>query len=293
MIMMSEKNTNPLVIPIVKWVGGKRQLLKEIRANLPKEPYKRVIEPFFGGGAVSFSLQKTPLIINDLNEDLIGLYRSVKNQPTELIEALKKHKENLQADSGGGEEYFYEVRAIDRDKTKWNTTPELEKAARLVFLNKTCYNGLFRVNSAGEFNSPYGHYKNPDIVQETKIKAVSAFLNKPGVEILSGDYREALKKARKGDLVYLDPPYDPVSDSASFTGYTAGGFGKDEQEALYEACVALDAKGVSFLLSNSATDYIRDKYKDFNVVSVMANRAVNSVAARRGAVEEVLVKNYE
>ncbi len=275
---------NKLVTPFVKWVGGKRQLINEIHKQLPKN-FSRYYEPFVGGGALLFYLQPQKAVINDSNAELINLYEVIKKAPDELIEDLKKHKNE--------EEYFYKIRSLDRDKDFYRELNNVQKASRIIYLNKTCYNGLFRVNSAGEFNAPFGRYKNPNIVNEVTIKAVSAYFVKNDIRILNKDYKKALANIRKGAFVYFDPPYDPISDSASFTGYTKGGFDRDEQERLKSVCDWLDRKGVKFLLSNSATDFILNLYTDYSVEIVYATRAVNSKADKRGKIAEVLVRNYE
>lgn len=208
MAAVKQRKTELFVQPLVKWVGGKRQLMDEISTYAPTS-YKRLIEPFFGGGAVSFHFQTTPLIINDLNEELISFYETVRDDPENLIAALADHKKQLLAPANGGADYFYQVRSWDRDPVKWQSMTKTEIAARLMFLNKTCYNGLFRVNNAGEFNAPYGGYKNPDINPEGKIRAVSKFLNKTGVRVTQGDYKNALRTVKAGDFVYLDPPLRP------------------------------------------------------------------------------------
>jgi len=217
---------NPLVSPVLKWVGGKRQLLDDI---IPKIPlYSTYYEPFVGGAAVLFSLQPKKAIINDLNPELINVYNIIKNDPEVLIAKLKIHKQK------NSEDYFYEVRAMDRDNGIFSEMSPVERASRVIYLNKTCYNGLFRVNSAGEFNSPWGRYKNPNITNETTIHAIHKYLNKADIQILCGDYATALSGIRRGSFVYLDPPYMPISSSSSFTGYTATGFGEEEQIALKE-----------------------------------------------------------
>jgi len=277
---------NPLVAPVLKWAGGKRQLLKEIRKHIP-DKFSTYYEPFLGGGAVLFELQPNRAVVNDINEELMNVYLVIKDHVEELIEELKKH------DKENSREYYYEIRSLDRDKDKYNQLSNIQRASRIIYLNKTCYNGLFRVNSQGQFNVPYGRYKNPDIVNEVTLRAVSNYFNKANITFKCGDFEEAVKGAREGSFVYLDPPYDPVSDTSSFTGYDINGFDKEEQIRLKNLCDKLNKKGVKFLLSNSATDFILDLYKDYNITIVQANRAINSKANKRGKVDEVLVKNYE
>lgn len=274
---------NKLVAPVVKWVGGKRQLLDEITPLLPKR-IPSYCEPFLGGGAVLFSVQPTKAIVNDLNEDLITVYEVIRDDIEALIESLKRHENTS--------EYFYAIRDVDRDREAYRSLSNVEKASRLIYLNKTCFNGLFRVNSSGEFNSPFGHYKNPNIVNEPVLRAVNKYLNSGSVTFYSEDFAETLKRVGKGCFVYLDPPYDPVSDTASFTGYNKGGFDRNEQARLKQCCDELTQRGVKFMLSNSATDFIKDLYRDYHITIVRAKRAINSDASKRGTIEEVLITNY-
>lgn len=275
----------PVVSPILKWVGGKRQLLDVIVPLIPE--YTTYYEPFVGGGAVLFHTQPKKAVINDSNEELINIYRVIREQPEELIALLENHREQ------NTQEYFYEVRSLDRDKERYSELTPLERAARIIYLNKTCYNGLFRVNRAGEFNSPWGRYKNPNITNEATIRAMSRYLVRAKVTVLCGDYREALKGIRKGSFVYLDPPYMPLSMSSSFTGYTAAGFGPQEQIELKRQCDLLDKRGIKFLLSNSCCDFIEDLYRDYLIERVPAKRAINAKGDKRGVIDEVLVRNYE
>ena len=229
--------TDGAVTPILKWVGGKRQLLDTIVPLIPE--YTTYYEPFVGGGAVLFHLQPVKAVINDSNAELINIYKVIKSQPEELIACLERHKEN------NCQEYFYEIRSLDRDREQYSRMTPVEQAARIIYLNKTCYNGLFRVNRAGEFNSPWGRYKNPNITNETTIRSMSGYLNKANVTIRCGDYRDSLKGLRKGSFVYLDPPYMPLSTSSSFTGYTAAGFGEQQQRELKKQCDMLSKKSIS------------------------------------------------
>lgn len=275
---------NPLVSPAVKWVGGKRQLLQDILKHIP-DRYSTYYEPFVGGGAVLFHLQPEKIVINDINEELMSVYNVICNNVEELIEDLKKHKNES--------DYFYKIRELDRDREKYAQLNNIGRASRIIYLNKTCYNGLFRVNRQGEFNTPFGRYKNPNIVNEATLRAVNNYFNKAKVTLKCGDFEEAVKGIRKGSFVYFDPPYDPVSDSANFTGYDKGGFDKDEQIRLKKLCDKLNNRGVKFLLSNSSTEFILDLYKDYNITIVKAKRSINSKGDGRGDVNEVLVKNYE
>lgn len=272
---------NILISPILKWVGGKRQLLSEIIPLINKN-CSTYVEPFVGGGAVFFELQPKKAIINDFNGELINVYRTVRDYPEELINALETHAKN------NSEDYFYSVRAIDR-APDYAQLSSVERAARIIYLNKTCYNGLYRVNLAGQFNSPYGKYKSPNIVNSPTIRAMSKYLKEKDITILQGDYREALKGLRKGAFVYLDPPYMPISSSASFTGYTENGFNYEQQVALKKECDKLRAKGIAFLQSNSDCPEIRELYNSYDVRTVRAKRNINSVATKRGEINEVLI----
>lgn len=274
---------NRLVIPVVKWVGGKRQLLDEITPLLPRR-ITSYCEPFLGGGAVLFSIQPSKAIINDINEDLMLVYEVIRDDVEGLIKSLKQYENTS--------EYFYRIRDIDRDKEFYHSMSKVERASRLIYLNKTCFNGLFRVNSSGEFNSPFGHYKNPNIVNEPVLRAVNKYFNANKIQIYNEDFETTLKRVNKGGFVYLDPPYDPVSDTANFTGYNKGGFNRKEQERLKKCCDELTQRGVNFMLSNSATAFIRELYRNYDITIVKAKRAINSNASKRGAVEEVLIRNY-
>ncbi len=276
---------NKLVTPFLKWVGGKRQLMPSIVELLPKNiKVLNYVEPFIGGGAVLFHLQPQNAVINDFNEELINVYDVVKNNLNELISDLKKHKNDP--------EYFYEIRGLDRSNDFENLTP-VERASRIIYLNKTCFNGLYRVNNAGEFNSPFGRYKNPNIVNEPTLKAVNKYLNNNNVIIRNDDYATVLEELDERTFVYLDPPYHPISESSNFTGYVQGGWNIFDQVRLRDACDKLTEKGIKFLLSNSSAPQIQDLYENYRVTTVKANRAINSNGADRGEVNEVLIRNYE
>jgi DNA adenine methylase len=275
---------NRLVAPVVKWVGGKRQLLDDLTPLFPKR-VASYCEPFLGGGAVLFKLQPNIAYVNDINSELIQMYEVIRDNVDELIIALGEHPNEA--------DHFYSVRDWDRDKEQYRRLTKVQRAARIIYLNKTCYNGLFRVNNAGEFNTPYGHYKNPNIVNAPTLKAVSAYFQKAQVAFSSVDYAQVLANVAKGTFVYLDPPYDPVSDTANFTGYAKGGFDRSEQIRLRQCCDELNRRGIKFMLSNSATDFIKEQFAAYNITIVKAKRAINSNAAKRGQVDEVVVRNYE
>ena len=271
-----------LIQPFLKWAGGKRQLLKEIEKYIPTK-FSTYYEPFLGGGAVLFNLQHKKAIVNDSNQELINAYKVIRDNVDELIKDLKKHENTA--------EYFYFLREKDRT-SEYSNLSNVERASRLIYLNKTCYNGLFRVNSQGEFNTPYGNYKNPNIVNEYVLRSVSNYLNKNDIKFLEGDFEDALKNIRKGAFVYFDPPYMPISDSSSFTGYTLDGFTMDDQIRLKVLCDKLDERGIKFLLSNSTAPIILDLYKDYKIEFVNAKRAINSIGKKRGEIKEVLIMNY-
>ena len=259
--------------------------MPHIHAALPAETPRRFYEPFIGGGAVLFSLEPARARVNDLNGELINLYEVVRDGVDELIAELAGYPNET--------EFFYALRAADRDAQRFAALSPVERAARTLYLNRTCYNGLYRVNAAGQFNAPFGRYKNPTICDEGTLRAVHRYFADNDVAFSQGDFAAAVAEAREGDFVYFDPPYDPVNVTSSFTGYQKGGFDRTEQERLKEVCDDLDRRGVKFLLSNSATDFIRELYADYEVGIVGATRAINSVGSRRGKVDEVLVRNYE
>ena len=269
---------------MLKWVGGKRQLLDALAPLLPGM-ITTYCEPFVGGGALLFDLQPKTAYVNDINNELIRVYEVIKNDVEALVIALRDFRNEA--------DYFYRVRDWDRDKAKYAALPDLQKAARTLYLNKTCYNGLFRVNNAGEFNSPFGNYRNPNIVNAPTLRAISSYLNEATVHLTSIDYAEVLKTLPKGCFVYIDPPYDPVSDTSSFTGYSRGGFTRDDQIRLRENCDELHKRGHKFMLSNSATNFIKEQYAAYHITIVQAKRAINSDGAKRGEVDEVVVRNYE
>lgn len=279
---------NRLVRPFLKWAGGKRQLVPEILQYVPKK-YGTYYEPFIGGGAVLFTLQPSKAVINDSNPELTNCYEVIRDSVEDLIDKLKQHK------LANCEDYYYKIRSIDRLEA-YKTYSKVEKAARILYLNKTCFNGLFRVNSQGQFNVPFGRYENPSILDEAVLRGVSKYLKQKKIEIVNKDFAEATKTARKGDFIYFDPPYDPVSSTASFTGYDINGFDKQEQERLKEVIDNLGNRGCKVLLSNSCTDFIVDLYREvelYKIEIVSATRAINSNALKRGQVDEVLIRNYD
>jgi DNA adenine methylase len=279
---MGKTHTDQPVQPFLKWAGGKRQLVPELLKYLPDHD-GRYYEPFIGGGALLLTLRPQKATISDSNAELINCYRVVRDALDDLIEDLRQHRNEAA--------HFYQIRSWDRQADFALKTP-VQKASRIIFLNKTCYNGLFRVNSQGQFNAPFGRYQNPKILDEAVLNAVSDYLNGGEIDILNADFAETVTTASQGDFVYFDPPYDPVSDTASFTGYDMNGFNQDEQERLKSVVDELTAKGCKVLLSNAYTEFIRDLYKDYNHVRVTATRAINSNAKKRGKINEILIMNY-
>lgn len=267
--------------PIVKWVGGKRQLMFELIKNMPKS-YNRYFEPFIGGGALFFELQPEQAYISDMNEELINLYSIVRDNVYELIEDLSKHEVS--------KEYFLELRNIDRTE-KYTELSNVERASRFIYLNRTCFNGMYRVNSQGQFNVPFGHYKNPRIIDENNLLNCSELLKK--TEIKCADFSEILTKVKKGDFVYFDPPYVPLNETSSFTSYTKDGFDIDMQFKLRDVCDELDSMGVKFMLSNSDTKLVNELYENYEIKKVFASRQINANADGRGKITEVLVRNYD
>jgi DNA adenine methylase len=280
--MQNSNDLNEGLKPFLQWAGGKRQLLHEIRKYIPNN-INTYYEPFIGAGAVLFDLKPTVAVINDFNTELIDCYDVIKNSVYELIEDLKKHINT--------KEYYYNIRNIDRTAEYQNFT-KVEKASRLIYLNKTCFNALYRVNSKGYYNTPFADRKNPLILEEKTLLAINTYFSNNNIVILNGEFSEAIKDAKAGDFVYLDPPYDPVSDSSSFTSYSTSKFGKEKQIELCNTFKELHERGCKLMLSNSYTDFILDLYKDFNILTVEALRTINSNGDKRGKVNEVLVLNY-
>ena len=266
--------------PIVKWVGGKRQLMFELLKNMP-ENYNRYFEPFIGGGALFFELQPQNGYISDMNGELINLYTVVRDDVYNLIDDLNKHKVS--------KEYFLKIRNLDRTE-KYNKLSDIQKASRFIYLNRTCFNGMYRVNSQGQFNVPFGNYKNPRIVNAENLINCSKLLK--NTEIYCADFSEILNKVQKGDFVYFDPPYVPLNGTSSFTSYTKDGFDLDMQFKLRDVCDELDSMGVMFMLSNSDTKLVNELYSNYEIKKVSASRAINANPNGRGKITEVLVRNY-
>lgn len=289
-----------MVKPVLKWAGGKRQLLDELYARFPAE-FNNYHEPMFGGGALFFDLEPDDGTINDTNPRLITFYEQVRDRPEELIDLLKSFadpesetdpsREFADTNRKGKEvkNYYYQQRELFNRRPNDEAFDEVEEAALLLYLNRTCYNGLYRENQSGEFNVPIGRYSNPDWVREDEIRAASTVLE--DTKIFNRDFKYIPKYTERGDLVYFDPPYEPMSPTAYFTDYSAEGFGKEDQKRLLELAQELDEKGVRVILSNSGVMF--EMYDDagFHVETEGATRVINSDADNRGEVDEIIATN--
>lgn len=287
--MINLKEFTSIAKPFVKWAGGKSGLIASLIPFIPKN-FNSYFEPFVGGGAIFFYLKNQKILnskkiyINDKNSQLINAYKQIKINPHEILEELeilnKKHSE----------ETFYRIRNLDRNSDFYSLS-EVFKAARFIYLNKTCYNGLCRYNSKGHFNTPMGNYKNPKIYDKELIFSVHKALK--NVLITNNDFESALLKVKKGDFIYFDPPYFPLNKTSSFVNYTDNFLAK-EQIRLYELFKILDFEGVKVLQSNSNTQFIRELYKDFEIIEINSKRAINCKGDRRGKITELIIKgNYE
>lgn len=264
--------------PFLKWAGGKSKLISQYEEFFPKA-FTNYYEPFLGGGAVFFYLKQTrpefKAVLTDINADLINTYILVRDRVEELIDRLKEHQRNHNKD------YYYDLRSF-------HNLTGLEAAARFIYLNKTCFNGLYRVNPKGEFNVPVGRYKDPKICNPDLLYAVSESLQ--NVEIAERSFDTVLDYAKSSeDFVYFDPPYYPLSNTSEFTGYTRNSFGKEDQIRLKEVFAKLADRGVKVMLSNSDCEFIRELYEDFNIEKILAARYINCKAKKRGIISEVLV----
>lgn len=264
--------------PFLKWAGGKSQLLAQYARYFPNVLKGTYHEPFLGGGAVYFCLRPPKAVLSDLNSELIRCYRVIKDRPEELISDLLQHENTP--------DYYYHLRSLDPAAMS-----DVERASRTIYLNKTCYNGLYRVNRTGQFNVPFGRYLNPRFCEPENIRAVSRQLQ--SAELLVASFERVLQRAKKGDFIYFDPPYHPLSPTSNFTAYTKGAFGVEDQRKLAKVFEALDSRGCLVMLSNSATPLVSRFYKRYAKVRVSASRAINSVASRRGRVSELLILNYQ
>lgn len=277
---------NMCMSPVVKWAGGKRQILEKLKANLP-EKFNNYFEPFIGGGALLFELAPKNATINDVNQELIAIYTCLKDDELYrlMLEELDKHEKYH------SEEYYYQVRELDRDP-RFELEPLWKRAARAIYLNKSCFNGLYRVNAKGYFNVPSAKKKHVVTYSKANMEEIHEYFKDDNVTILSGDFVEATRNAHEGDFVYFDPPYDSWEDKESFTAYSKFDFNKDDQRRLADCFKDLTNRGVKCMLSNHNTAYINELYNGFNIQIIKAKRMINANAAGRGAVEEVIITNY-
>ena len=271
--------------PFVKWVGGKRQLIEKLKNFIP-ENYNNYYEPFIGGGALFFELSPKRAVINDYNYELINVYNWIKDEKKDVDLCKELNKQEAKH----SEEYYFEIRNKDRDKIRFNKIMDYKRAARTIYLNKACFNGLYRVNSRNEFNVPFNKKEKVNTYDGQNLGIIHSYLNFNDITIKNGDFEDAVKGAQKGDLIYFDPPYD--SDTATFTSYTDNGFGKDEQVRLANLYKELSKRGCYVILSNHNTKLINDLYKEFNINVVEAKRNISANGKKRGNVEEVIITNF-
>ena len=270
--------------PFTKWTGGKRQLLPVIKSLMP-DNYNGYFEPFIGGGAFFFDLAPEKAVINDFNSELINCYLQIKERPLDLIALLTEHQKNNSKD------YFLDLRSADRDG-RIDSMTVVERAARIMYLLRVDFNGLYRVNAKNQFNAPYGNYKNPKIVNSELILAISDYLNSADIVITTGDFEKAVESVEAGDFVYFDPPSIPLSETSAFTSYTHEGFSYDDQVRLRDCFKRLDEKGAYVMLSNSSSPLVEELYKDFIVHKVDVTRTNGAKASSRGKISEIIVTNY-
>ena len=271
--------------PFVKWAGGKRQIIDKLKMYTPDE-FDTYYEPFVGGGALLFELSPKKAVINDYNEELMNVFRCIKDETkfNKMCNELNRHEANH------SEEYYYEIRNKDRDKTKFKRMPDYKRSARTIYLNKACFNGLYRVNSKNEFNVPFNRKSKVNTYDGQNLGIIHSYLNFNDVKILNIDFEESVKDAKKGDFIYFDPPYD--SETSTFNSYTENGFGKEEQIRLAKVYKELADKGCYVMLSNHNTTLVKELYKDFNIHVIEAKRNINANGKKRGKVEEVIITNY-
>ena len=271
--------------PFVKWAGGKRSIIHELIQLSPKI-FDTYYEPFVGGGALLFELSPRKAIINDYNKELMNVYSCIKDEEKLVLmcNELNKHETNH------SETYYYKIRDLDKDKKKFNKIPDYKRAARTIYLNKACFNGLYRVNSNNEFNVPSGKRSKVNTHSEN-LGIIHCFLNMNDIQLLSTDFVDAVKTAKQGDFIYFDPPYD--SDTSTFNSYTENGFGKEDQIRLAELFKELDLRGCYVMLSNYNTSLIRELYQGYHFHYVEAQRNIGANAKDRGIVEEVIITNYD
>jgi DNA adenine methylase len=270
--------SDPVAGPVIKWVGGKTKLLPELLERMPAK-YGKYYEPFAGGAALFFRVAPDRAVLADSNADLIGLYKTIAHDVSAVVKRLEYHRDHHD------ETHYYDVRSRWNDReTAWATA---DRAATFIYLNKTCFNGLWRVNRSGDFNVPIGRYTDPPICVPAALQAAQAVLSR--AVIRHCDYRTAVEDAKRSDFIYFDPPYDPVSATANFTSYSANAFGHEQQQELADTARDLVDRGCRVMLSNSDTPFIRSLYKGFKIDRVKCSRAINSNASKRGDVDEVIV----
>jgi DNA adenine methylase len=268
--------------PFLKWAGGKARLLHELVPRLP-ETFHSYHEPFIGGGALYFHLApKSFSFISDINSELINVYQTIQNQVDLLIEELTNYQNNP--------DYYKSIRELDRDVKVFSKLTSIQRAARFIFLNKTCFNGLYRVNSKGQFNVPFGYYKSPKILDTENLINCSVILKNANISCT--DYRFVINSALAEDFVYFVPPYIPDGISSSFTQYTKDGFGMKEQEDLLDLCRGLHNNGVKWMLSNSSAPIVYKMYEKFNIDTVHVSRSIGCTPTSRKKVNEVIIRNY-
>ncbi|MGB8222882.1 MAG: DNA adenine methylase [Polyangiales bacterium] len=268
--------------PFVKWAGGKGRLLSQLRPLLPSGVEQmRHVEPFVGGGALFFARRPARALLTDINPTLVATYSAIRDDVAAVIGALRglAHRHS--------KESYYEIRERYNEGRRVSVS---QRAAMFIYLNKTCFNGLHRVNRKGAFNVPVGSYKNPRILNEDALHAASRALE--GAQLRCEPFDALLESAKPGDFIYFDPPYEPVSQTSSFTSYARDGFSREDQTRLRDVYKALDRRGCKLMLSNSDVPFIRNLYRSFHIDTVAAPRAINCDAKKRGKVTEVLVRNY-
>lgn len=271
--------------PFTKWTGGKRKLLPNLIELMP-ETYNNYFEPFIGGGALFFELAPHHAVINDFNGELINAYKQVRDNPRHLIKLLSVHQEK------NSKEYYLDIRTADRDGRIEKMT-DIERAARILYMLRVDFNGLYRVNAKNQFNVPYGRYKNPKIIDAELIYEVSQFLTENDIQIMQGDFEVAVENAVEGDLIYFDPPYIPLNETSSFTSYTHEGFSFDDQVRLRDTVRRLTERGVSVMVSNSSSPLAEELYQEFNIHYVEASRTNGAKSSSRGKIREIIVTNYD
>ena len=273
--------------PFVKWAGGKRQIIDKLLKLVPVE-YDTYYEPFVGGGALLFELSPKEAVINDSNKELMNVYKTISSDKgyEETLKLLNTYEKKHD------EAFYYKIRNLDKDKEKFAKLNDYERAARTIYLNKACFNGLYRVNSKGEFNVPFNKKLKINTYDGQNMTLAYVYFQTNKITMLSTDFEEAVKDAKKGDFIYFDPPYDSENDD-TFNSYTEEGFGKEEQRRLARVYKELSDRGCYVMLSNHNTTLINELYNEFNIHVIRAKRNINSKGEKRGKVEEVIITNYE